>query len=167
MIEMTWFGIDNTAAIMLWSLVFSIVSFEATRRLGNRKRQKEIKAEIDAFQKEMSKAVKEKDQAALKRLEPRQKQVTEMMTEMMMLPFKSMIVVIPLFLVVISLLQQNFPGFTINLPFGLHLPEIFSLRILSPSVYGPRGFFIVSGMFWGLIIEAIYSKKFEKKPKVS
>ena len=161
---MVWFGIDDTAAIMLWSLVFSIISFEAARRLGNRKRQKEIKAEIDSFQKEMNKALKEKDDAAIKRLEVRQKQVTDMMTEMMMLPMKSMIVAIPLFLITISLIQQNFPSFVITLPFGIHIDEITSLRILSPSVYGPRGFFIVSSIFWGMVVEMVYSKKFEKKP---
>lgn len=161
---MVWFGIDDTVAIMLWSLVFSIISFESARRLGNRKRQKEIKAEIDAFQKEMNRAMKEKDQAAIKRLEPRQKQVTDSMTEMMMLPMRSMIVAIPLFLVVISLVQQNFPSFIITLPFGIHIDEITSLRILSPSVYGPRGFFIVSSIFWGMLIEMVYSKAFEKKP---
>jgi len=161
---MVWFGIDDTAAIMLWALVFSIISFESARRLGNRKRQKEIKAEIDAFQKEMNKAMKEKDEAAIKRLEVRQKQVTDMMTEMMMLPMKSMIVAIPLFLIVISLIQQNFTSFVITLPFGIHTNEITSLRILSPSVYGPRGFFIVSSIFWGMVVEMVYSKKFEKKP---
>ena len=161
---MVWFGIDDTAAIMLWALVFSIISFESARRLGNRKRQKEIKAEIDAFQKEMNKAMKEKDEAAIKRLEVRQKQVTDMMTEMMMLPMKSMIVAIPLFLIVISLIQQNFTSFVITLPFGIHINEITSLRILSPSVYGPRGFFIVSSIFWGMVVEMVYSKKFEKKP---
>ncbi len=159
---MAWFGIEDTIAIMLWSLVFSVAAFEAARRLGNRKRQKEIREEVNRFQKEYARAAKEKDEPALKRLKLREKQVTGLMTEMMILPMKSMIIIIPLFFVFITLVQQNFSSFTITLPLGLHVNEILSLRIFSPSTYGPRGFFILASVFWGIIIEIIYSKKFEK-----
>lgn len=162
---MAWFGINESFAIMLWSLAFSIVTFEAARRFGNRKRQKEIREEVAKFQKEYNKALKEKDEAALKRLQAREKQTSGMMTEMMILPLKSSVIILPLFFIIITLLQQNFPSFTITLPFGLHVNEILSLRILSQSTYGSRGFFIVSSIFWSLLIELVYSRKFEKKHK--
>jgi len=162
---MAWFGIEDKVAVMLWALAFSLIAFEAARRLGNRKRQVEIREEVNRFQKEYARAVKEGDEAELKRLQARQKQVTGLMTEMMILPMKSMIVIIPVFFIFTTLVQQNFQSLTVTLPFGLHLNEILSWppRILSPSVYGPRGFFILSSILWGIVTEIIYSKKTEKK----
>jgi len=71
-----------------------------------------------------------------------------------------------------------FPGFTIELPFAIHLHEVFAGftinplswfgifgNILQPSIYGARGFFIVCVIFAGIIIELLMTQVIEKKKK--
>ncbi len=79
---------------------------------------------------------------------------------MMFLPFKSMIVVLPLFFVFIWLIGGAYPHFTIRLPIALHLNggELFGLNILHDSTYGPRGFFILASVLAGSVIEFIAGK---------
>ncbi len=157
------FGIDPGVELSLYAALFSVFSFEATRRLGNRKRQKEIQKTVNDYQKDLQKAVKSGDEAEIKKLEAREKQVMGLMNEMMLLPFKSMLVILPAFFIVITIITGAYQGFSASLPIGLHTSELFALKILQPSVYGPRGYFILSAVLFGLVIEYVYSNFIEKK----
>ncbi|MBI5229144.1 DUF106 domain-containing protein [Candidatus Micrarchaeota archaeon] len=161
-------------AIFFLALIFSLASFEINRKVGNRKRVKEIQKQMNEMQKELQEATKKKDEALLKRLEAKQTELPKLMMEMFSLQFRPLVVVIPLFFLFIGtngflgidfngIVRILYPNFSITLPFGLHLNEVFSLRILSHSTYGARGFFIVCLMFWGATIELLYTNLVEKK----
>ncbi len=154
------------AELTLFIAAVAYVAFTVflNKKLGSRDRLKTLQREINSFQKEMKEASDKKDEKKLKQLSLREKEVTSYMMEMMWLPWKSLVFILPLFFLFIGtngflgisydgLLKQWYPDFVAVLPFGLHLPEIFSLRVLSPSVYGPRGFFIVCAVFAGILIE--------------
>jgi uncharacterized membrane protein (DUF106 family) len=143
------------------------------RFTGTRQKMKKIQAETSAYQKELAEAAKANDEKKMERLKLREKEVTGKMMEMMWLPWKSMVFILPAFFLLIGtsgflginfpgLIPSAFPDFIIVLPFGIHLPEILSLNVLNPSVYGARGYFIVWAIISGFILEAVVSR-FEKQ----
>lgn len=134
---------------------------------------KEIQEEMKKFQDDMKKAAEQKDEVALKKLKPREEQTMALMQEMMILPWKSLIVMLPLFFLFIGegfithyhgLLFDWFPAFSIMLPIDLHFHAIFSLQIFQQASYGPKGFFIVSTVFFSMII-SLAEGRLEKSKK--
>lgn len=154
--------------ILVLALVYVLISFALNQKFGGRMKLKKIQREVQDYQKAVQEATKKNDSAALERLALREKEMAGYMGEMMVLPMKSLVFLLPLFFIFIGvnlfgfafagLVHIFFDPFTIVLPFGLHLNEIFALHILQPSVYGPRGFFIVCSVFIGIIVEAVYSR---------
>jgi uncharacterized membrane protein (DUF106 family) len=162
--------VDGVLEILLMSVGFSLLSALINRKFGNRKRVNEIQREMKEYQRELKEATDKRDEAALKRLKARESQVMEMTKEMLFLPFKSMIIILPLFFIVLWALGAAFPSFSVQLPVALHWNELFSLKILSPSAYGVRGYFIVVAVFSGLVIELViqaYDKMKAKEAKVA
>jgi uncharacterized membrane protein (DUF106 family) len=152
--------------LVVVAVAFAFVSFFINSKLGERKKTRAIQKEVQAFQKKLMEATKKNDEAELKKLEGEQKEMMGKMQEMLLLPFKPMIVILPLFFIVIALIQTYFAGFLIQLPIALHLNNIFSLQILQSSVYGPRGFFILTAAVIALILEIAYMRiegKVDKK----
>jgi len=147
-----------TLAITLSTLVFSLVSFYLNRKIGGREKVKAIQKEINDFQKSFEKANKEKDEKELARLKLIEPQVMGKMQEMLFLPLKAMIVILPLFLIFIYLIQQFYPGFTIVLPIGIHVQQLLSLNVIHDTTYGSRGFFIVCSIVFNLIFEMVWTK---------
>jgi len=97
-----------------------------------------------------------------------------MMQEMMILPWKSMVFILPLFFLMIGdpwlthfpgIIIQNFSDFIITLPFNLHFDAIFSLRFMNAGTYGPKGFFIVCVVFSGLFLSLIEQQLDKLKKK--
>ncbi|MBI5177394.1 hypothetical protein HY995_04905 [Candidatus Micrarchaeota archaeon] len=155
--------------ILLAALAYALFTVTLNKAMGIRDRQKFLQREVNAYQRELGEIAKTNDEKRLEILKTREKDVQGYMFEMMLLPWKSFIFIIPVFFLLIGtngflglhfsgLLNGWFSDFVTTLPIGLHLNEIRSLRILSPSVYGPRGFFIVCVIFAGLLIEAVFSR---------
>lgn len=142
------------------AVVFSIATNYVNRRMGITKRRNELQKSVNDFQKRYQEAVKKNDAAQIDRLKDEEKAMMKDMQEMMFLPFKSMIVILPLFFVFIWLAGTYFPQFTIRLPIALHLngSELFGLNILHESTYGPRGFFILASVLAGSVIEFVAGK---------
>lgn len=161
---------DSTALLVIAVLSFIYVgcSLAINQKLGSRTRLKFIQAQVKEYQDEYKKAVEKDDKSMLEKLSVREKEVTGYMGEMMTLPFKALIFILPVFFFFIGftffgfhltgIIQRIYPDFSVVLPIGLHLNEIFSLHIIEPSTYGARGFFVVCGIFAGIILEAIYSR---------
>ena len=162
---------DQWLVILIIAAAYSVFAIYINRTYGERKKLKKIQDDMKAFQKEYSEAMKKNDQAKIKELEVREKEFAGLMKDMLFLPFKAMIIILPAFLVLIWLVEGQFHGFTIQLPIALHLSEIFSLKILASSTYGVRGYFILSAAFVGIILEIVLSaierirKSQSSKPK--
>lgn len=147
---------NGVLEISLISAAFAVVAAVINRKLGNRKRLNEIQREMKDYQRELKQATERRDEAALKNLKARETQVMAMTKEMLFLPFKPMIVVLPLFFIALWALGAAFPAFSIQLPVALHWNELLSLQILRPSTYGVRGFFIVVAILAGIVIEIVF-----------
>ncbi|MBU1197523.1 DUF106 domain-containing protein [Candidatus Micrarchaeota archaeon] len=153
-------GLEDWIIIFLAAGVFSLIVNFANRILGIRKRTNELQKQVNAYQKEYQEAVKKNDETEMARLKKREPEVMKMMQEMLFLPFKNMIVVIPMFLIVIWMVGSALPNFVIDLPIALHLNgnELLGLNVFQSSTYGSRGFFILSSVISGLVIEGIAGK---------
>lgn len=156
---------DPVVTIAVISLIFSVVSTLANHKIGGRSRVKQLQKEVNDFQKRFEKATKEKDEKELEKLKILEPEVMSKMQEMLILPIKSMVVILPLFFIFIAGIQYLHPSFLITLPFAIHVNEIFALKMFEPSVYGSRGFFIVCSIVFNLAFEALYSNFFEKQNK--
>ncbi|MBI4406457.1 DUF106 domain-containing protein [Candidatus Micrarchaeota archaeon] len=158
MVEIIW-------QIAFLSLVFSAISTFVNHKIGGRKRVKALQKEVNDFQKKFEKATREKDEKELQHLKILEPAVMKNMQEMLFLPLKGMLVILPLFFILITAVVSFFPGFVIALPIGLHPDELFALRVFNESLYGPRGFFIVVSIVFNLFFELVYSKLIENKGK--
>ncbi len=150
--------VDPIVSISIFSLVFSILSFAVNYKIGNRKKVKQLQKEVNEFQKKFEKATREKDEKELQHLKNLEQETMAKMQEMLLLPLKSMVVILPLFFIFISGIESFHRGFYIVLPLALHPSELLSLNVLHASTYGPRGFFILSSIVFNLIFETILSK---------
>ncbi len=159
------FGTQDAWVIFAAAAVFSLLVNFANRKMGIKQRTNELQSEVNSFQKAYQDAVKRNDEAEMERLKKQEPDVMKKMQEMMFLPFKSMVVVIPLFAVIIWLVESQFGKFTIELPIALHLNgnELFGLNVFHSSTYGPKGFFIVSSLVCGIIVEAVTNRLFKRK----
>ena len=158
---------DPILGITLVALVFSAVSIFLNHKVGGRKKVKELQKEVNDFQKNFEKATKEKDEKEIQRLKNIEPEVMKKMQEMLLLPIKSMVIILPLFFIVIAGIEYFFHGFSIVLPIGIHPNEIFALKLLEPSTYGPRGFFIFTSIIFNLVLEFGYSNIVEKMLKAN
>ncbi len=162
---MDYFGIPAWAYISATAVFFSFLTSYISRKTGIKQKTELIQKTMKDYQKEMGEALKKDDKKKVEELKVREPEVMKMMNEMMFLPFKNMIFVIPLFIGFMWVLDIYFHGFLIGLPIALHLngEELLGLNILKTSHYGPRGFFILSSIVSGMVIEQLYSKVFNKK----
>ncbi|MFH0712993.1 MAG: EMC3/TMCO1 family protein [Candidatus Micrarchaeota archaeon] len=154
---------DNTILLIVVALVFSIISLVANHKIGNRKRVKQLQKEVNDFQKNFEKANKEKDEKEIQRLKVIEPQVMKNMQEMLLLPIKSMIVILPLFFIFIAGIEAYFHGFSSILPIDIHPNSIFALKVFEPAAYGGRGYFIFFTIIFNLVFELVYSNLIEKK----
>jgi len=152
------FGLDDWMIIFLAASVYAAIALVLNRTVGERKKLQAAQKKMNDFQKEYKEATKTKDQTKLKELEGREKEIMNMTKDMMILPFKAMIFILPTFFIAIWLVGGAFPGFVIKLPVALHVNEILSFNILRDSIYGVRGYFIISAAVVGMILELIWSQ---------
>ncbi len=156
---------DALIEIALLALVFSIISLFVNHKIGNRKKVKELQKEVNDFQKSFEKATKEKDEKEIQRLKVIEPQVMSKMQDMLILPLKSMVIILVLFFIFMSGVVPFFKAFFIILPFDIHLNQVLALKVLQSAYYGPRGFFILCTIVFNLSFELIYSNLIEKKKK--
>ncbi|NUN11856.1 DUF106 domain-containing protein [Candidatus Micrarchaeota archaeon] len=159
-------GIDDTITLIILTLFFSILTNLLGRRFGSRSELRRIQKEINEWNASLRKAQKEKNEPETNRLLAKNTEMMEKMSKMTMLSFKSLIITLPLFILVFSvILPTLFPTFTILLPFDIHFDALLALNILRDSTYGPKGFFIVCTIPFGLAIETILNKIEDNKNK--
>ncbi|MEM0475279.1 MAG: EMC3/TMCO1 family protein [Candidatus Norongarragalinales archaeon] len=142
-----------TIEILLLSIVFAFASYYVSKTLGKRDEVRAIQARFNAHLKEMQDALKRNDEAKLKQLQARDKELNEAMLKTMLLPFRSLIVILPLYFILWNyLLPALFPGYVVTLPFALP----FRLDVWNASawktVFGARGFFIWSTILAGFVV---------------
>jgi uncharacterized membrane protein (DUF106 family) len=99
--------------------------------------------------------MKRKDEKKLKDLEGRQEELLKMTNEMLMLQFKPLLVVLPMFYLTSGWVKSTYASFVITLPLSLPVPTGFS--IVWRNVFGPFGWFVICVMLTGIIFEIALS----------
>ncbi len=158
----------ETIEIIVFAIAFAFFSYYLNKKIGHRDKVKEIQKSVNDYQKQLKDAYARKDEAKIKELSAREKEVTDSMKQMMFLPMKSMVVILPLYLALFYwVLPALFPNFIVaNMPFSL--PS--SLAVWQPwkNWLGARGLFIYATVFAGLFIELVFTrieKKIFQKPQ--
>lgn len=180
----------SQAILAVAAVAYAAATIVIGNKWGGRKRLKAIQKDMQEYQKDVAKATKENDENKLKQLQLRDKEMMGVMTEMMWLPWKSAIFILPVFFLLVGtggllgiqfegILPPAFPSFQSELPFELHPQPLFSgvsinplswLNVLGnfarPGTYGAKGFFIACVIVAGLVLETVATrleKKDEKK----
>lgn len=164
-------GLESWIEIALFSLLFSLIAFAANKTLGQRDKVKELQKETQAFQKEMRDAIIAKDEKKVEELQKRDKEMNEKMMQMLLLPWKASIVILPIAWILISfVLPPLYPVFVVFLPFDIHLHAILSWtfysNIFRTAAYGTTGFFIVCSIVFGLLLEKFGHVFWPAKPSL-
>jgi uncharacterized membrane protein (DUF106 family) len=165
---------DPVIEIFAISVLFSIVNTVLTRKMGVRKRMNEIQAYFKAYQDKYAAAIKSKDEKKIAAIADEAKKTNDLMMEMMLMPWKTMIFALPLFFIFTGdpwfthyagIVPSVFPDFAIVLPFDLHTAAVYSLNIFKEASYGARGYFIVGLIAAGLLISFAEQKYDASKAK--
>lgn len=159
--------------ILIVGVLFSLLNTFLTRKMGVRKRMNEIQEEFKKYQDSYAAALKAKDDKKLAALAEESKRTNDMMMEMMLMPWKTMVFALPLFFLFTGdpwlthyagLIPSAYPTFATILPFDIHTAAVYSLNIFHSASYGGRGFFIVCLIFAGLVVSMV-EQRYDKKNK--
>ncbi|MEM2963572.1 MAG: EMC3/TMCO1 family protein [Candidatus Anstonellales archaeon] len=139
--------------IFLSAFAYSLLSTYITRKFGNYKRIKEIQETFRAISKEINEASKSSDKNRLDEAIARQNAAMPLLWESMVLQIKPLIFLLPVLFIIPSLLRDNFPTFSIKLPFAL---PIFIQNLENfpnwRDTFGPVGWFWLSVIFSALLV---------------
>lgn len=149
---------------MLVALAAAFFSYYANKKFGKRDKMKELQKKVNDFQKELKKAYDEKNEARIKELREREPEMLKAMQEMMLLPFRSMIIIAPVYLILLAIvLPALFPKYVITLPFSLPGGVAFWEASTWRNWFGARGFFIWSAIFFGIVVIELLWTRVEKR----
>ncbi len=110
-------------SILTIAVIFSLVITLITKRVVDWEKVKQIKAEVNAWRKELQEAQRKKDMKRLYKLQQDQKRVLGLQGQMMMSSFKPAIFYIVPYIILWSWLNGLYSGWVVAwLPFTLPLP---------------------------------------------
>ncbi len=151
---------EATLGLMALSVVFAFFSYYLNKTLGKRDEVRATQQKFNDHMKAMQDALKRNDEAKIKELQKRDKELNDAMMQTMFLPFRSLIVILPIYFALYSyILPALFPNFSITLPFSLPgRMDLWNPSAWRPT-FGARGFFIWSTVFAGLlVVELLWTK---------
>jgi len=159
--------------ITVTAMIYSVASLHITRTFGNRKRVKEIQAEMNRI----SAGLKKTDygtEAGRKEAENEQEKIPSLMTESMVLQFKPLVVVLPIFALLSYLIKTSFPYFAIKLGFPIPTFPYYVLLLRFNVImeafpnwrdeFGTFGWFTLCIVFFGIFIQLV-TDFFEKRKR--
>ncbi|VVB70496.1 Uncharacterised protein [uncultured archaeon] len=162
---------NDALIIFIVAGVFSYVVFELNRRWGGVAFQREHGERLKEIQKEMTNLSKSSAPDTLEKMNKIQGEFSSLMMKSMMSNFKTLIFTLPLLFITLYFLGNAYHSFLIHVPvnikglnpFGNF--DVFSRGFIVDTVYGYRGFFLITGMAFGFIMQNIYTRFIVKKKK--
>ncbi len=156
--------------ITVTAVVYSALSLYVTRFLGNRKRVKEIQEEMNRISA-MLRKVDYNDEAGRKDAEKEQEKIPKLMSESMILQFKPLIVLLPIFAILSYFVRESFPYFAIKLGFSIPTFPYYWLLLrfnfdTFPNwrdEFGTFGWLLLCVVFSGLIIQVVVDQMEKRK----
>jgi uncharacterized membrane protein (DUF106 family) len=156
---------ESTVALFVitfTAVIYSAIALHINKTVGNRKRVKEIQAEMNRISTMLRKTDYNND-AARKQAEAEQDKIPKLMTESMMLQFKPLLIILPIFAILSYFVRTVFPNFIIKLSFALPtFPYYWLLLRFNMSTFpnwrdqfGTFGWLLISVLFSGLMTQLI------------
>jgi uncharacterized membrane protein (DUF106 family) len=150
--------------ITLTAMIYSVLSLHITRTVGNRKRVNEIREEMNRISAELKK-VDYSTEAGRKEADDMQGKIPNLMSESMMLNFKPLIIVLPIYAIVSYVVKTLFPLFQITLGFSVPTFPYYLLLLRFNTVmdafpnwrneFGTFGWFTLCILFSGILTQLI------------
>ncbi|VVB67541.1 Uncharacterised protein [Candidatus Norongarragalina meridionalis] len=146
---------NDALEIFILAFVMSIISNYLSNRFGGQKQLKEIQKDVNEWQKELKEANEKKDEVRVKKLMEREDEMMKKIQAMAFLPFRTMIVVLPVFLFALYVvIPAWYPNFLwANMPFSV--PSSIAFWQPWKNYLGGRGMLIYSALVSGLVIQAL------------
>lgn len=176
--------INPTYAILTISAIYSGIYRVLLTKFGERDKLKAIQKEQMALNKEFQEAMRSKDDKKIEEMNKKYEEFSPKIKEMIVLMYKPMIIILPLFFIFSAIARSLYPEYTITLPFDLPVfiksfPFLFQLDFDGflndfphwQGTFGANGWFILSTILISLVY-GIAKKAYdmiikEKNPKVS
>ena len=156
-------------AITITAVIYSFISIHINRTIGNRARVKKIQEEVNKINKKMQEMHKmsEKEKAEFQK---EQDKLPALLSESMVLQFKPLLIILPIFAILSYLIRTFFPYFNIQLGFSIPTFPYYWLLFRFDNFpnwrnkFGSFGWFIVAVLVGSLVAQAII-QQIEKRRK--
>jgi uncharacterized membrane protein (DUF106 family) len=166
---------DPTVAffiITLSAVIYSTVALHINKTIGNRKRVKEIQKEMNSISAKLKKMDYEND-AGRKEAEEEQGRIPKLMSESMVLQFKPLLIILPVFAILTYVIRTSFPYFAIKLGFSIPtFPYYWLLLRFNMDTFpnwrnefGTFGWLLLCVVFSGLIIQIVVEQVEKRRRK--
>jgi uncharacterized membrane protein (DUF106 family) len=166
---------DSTIAffvITFTAVIYSSIALHINKTIGNRKRVKEIQAEMNRISGMLRKTDYD-NEAARKQAEAEQEKIPKLMTESMVLQFKPLLIILPIFAILSYFVRTTFSNFVIKLSFAIPtFPYYWLLLRFDLSTFpnwrdqfGTFGWLLLSVLFSGLITQLVVDQIEKRRRK--
>jgi uncharacterized membrane protein (DUF106 family) len=166
---------DPTVAffvITISAVIYSAVSLHINKTVGNRKRVREIQEEMNRISAKLRK-VGYDTEAGRKDADEEQSKIPKLMSESMMLQFKPLLVILPIFAILTYAIRAAFPYFAVKLGFSIPtFPSYWLLLRFNLETFpnwrdefGTFGWMLLSVVFSGIIIQIVVDQIEKRRRK--
>ncbi|NYZ79561.1 DUF106 domain-containing protein [Candidatus Micrarchaeota archaeon] len=149
-------------AITFSAVIYSAISLHINKTVGNRKRVKEIQDEMNRISG-MLRKTDYGTEASRKQAEAEQEKIPKLMTESMVLQFKPLLIILPIFAILTYFVRTTFPNFIIKLSFAIPtFPYYWLLLRFNLDTFpnwrdqfGTFGWLLISVLVSGLLTQVV------------
>jgi uncharacterized membrane protein (DUF106 family) len=166
---------DSTIAfvvITVSAVIYSAIALHINKTVGNRKRVKEIQNEMNRISG-MLRKTDYNNEALRKQAEAEQEKIPKLMTESMVLQFKPLLLILPIFAILSYFVRTTFPNFAIKLGFAIPtFPYYWLLLRFNLDTFpnwrdqfGTFGWLLISVLVSGLITQVVVDQIEKRRRK--
>ena len=158
--------------ITVTAVIYSATSLYVTKIVGNRKRVKEIQEEMNRVSKLLRKTDYKSD-AERKEVEELQSKIPKLMSESMILQFKPLIILLPVFAIMSYLIRSTFPYLQVKLGFSIPTFPYYWLLLRFNfdtfpnwrNEFGTFGWLLLCVVFSGIVIQVVVDQIEKRRRK--
>lgn len=158
--------------ITVSAVIYSAVSLHINKTVGNRKRVKEIQNEMNRISG-MLRKTDYNNETSRKQAEAEQERIPKLMTESMVLQFKPLLIILPIFAILSYFVRTTFPDFAIKLGFAIPtFPYYWLLLRFNLDTFpnwrdqfGTFGWLLISVLISGLITQVVVDQIEKRRRK--
>lgn len=159
-------------AITLSAVIYSALSLHINKTIGNRKRVKEIQGEMNRISAKLRRTGYDTD-AGRKEAEMEQEKIPKLMSESMMLQFKPLLLILPIFVILSYLVRTSFPYFSVKLGFSIPTFPYYWLLLRFNfdtfpnwrNEFGTFGWLLLCVVFSGIVIQVVVEQIEKRRRK--